>query len=147
VTELGVPTGAAGDTLPPAGTAAGEYVLLGIPDSHGQIRGKAMRPHTFEAAVRNGAMTTDLLLGLDPTDTPITDYEDFGIKTGAGDLVVEPETDTLRELSWLPGWRVCVGTPRRWTDGTLLHPRGAAPRPRGAGLRRARRHRVRGAPA
>jgi glutamine synthetase len=121
VTELGVPTGAAGDTLPPAGTAAGEYVLLGIPDSHGQIRGKAMRPHTFEAAVRNGAMTTDLLLGLDPTDTPITDYEDFGIKTGAGDLVVEPETDTLRELSWLPGWRVCVGTPRRWTDGTPCH--------------------------
>jgi glutamine synthetase len=108
----------AGDRLPPAGTTTGEYILLGIPDAHGQVRGKAMRPAAFEAALRDGAMTTDLLLGLDPTDTPITDYTEFGIRTGAGDLVVEPEPDTLRELSWLAGWRICLGTPTRWVDGT-----------------------------
>lgn len=102
-------------------TEAGKYVLLGIPDSHGQIRGKAMRPATFEAAVADGAMTTDLLLGLDPTDTPITDYEEFGIKTGAGDVIVEPVLETLRELSWLPDWRICIGTPTRWADGTPCH--------------------------
>jgi glutamine synthetase len=121
VTELNAHTAGGADSLPRAATGGGEYVLLGIPDSHGQIRGKAMRPNTFEAAQRDGAMTTDLLLGLDPTDTPITDYEDFGIKTGAGDLIVEPELDTLRELSWLPGWRLCLGTPRRWADGTPCH--------------------------
>jgi hypothetical protein len=26
---------------------------------------------------------TDLILGLDPVDTPIADYERFGIRTGA----------------------------------------------------------------
>jgi glutamine synthetase len=107
-----------GDSLPAPGATQGEYVMLGIPDVHGQIRGKALRPAMFEAALRAGAMTTDLLLGLDPTDTPIADYDRFGVRTGAGDLFVRPEPDTLRELSWLPGWRVCLGTPTHWSDGT-----------------------------
>src|SRR5205085_6943778 len=77
-----------------------EYVLLGIPDVHGSIRGKALRPDAFAAALREGTVMTDLLLALDPTDTPITDYESFGIRSGAGDLVIHPEPDTLRELSW-----------------------------------------------
>jgi glutamine synthetase len=120
VTGADIETGSAfgGDRLPRPGAATGEYTLLGIPDSHGQIRGKAMRPSMFEAALRDGAMTTDLLLGLDPTDAPIADYAELGVRTGAGDLVVEPELDTLRELAWLPGWRICIGTPTRWTDGT-----------------------------
>ena len=42
-------------------------------------------------------------LGLDPVDHPIEDYETFGIKTGAADLLVHPEEDTLRDLSWRPG--------------------------------------------
>jgi glutamine synthetase len=60
---------------------------------------------------------TDLLLGLDPVDTPITDYERFGIRAGAADLLVQPDPDTLHELSWRPGWRVCLATPS-WPDGT-----------------------------
>ena len=107
--------------LPAAATAggreAGEFVLLGMPDAHGQIRGKALRPAAFEAAVRDGAVMTDLLLALDPTDTPITDYERFGIRSGAGDLIVHPDVATLRELTWLPGWRICLCTPS-WPDGS-----------------------------
>jgi len=60
---------------------------------------------------------TDLILGLDPTDTPIADYEPFGIRTGAADLLVHPEPDTLRGLAWRPGWRVCLATPN-WPDGS-----------------------------
>jgi glutamine synthetase len=97
--------------------AEGEFVLLGIPDVHGSIRGKALRPAAFEAAVREGTVMTDLLLALDPTDRPITDYEQFGIRSGAGDLVVLPEPDTLRELTWRLGWRVCLATPV-WPDGS-----------------------------
>jgi glutamine synthetase len=96
--------------------ATGEYVLLGLPDVNGQVRGKALRPAAFEAALRDGAVMTDLLLALDPTDTPITDYDNFGIRSGAGDLVVRPDPSTLRELSWLPGWRICLATPV-WPDG------------------------------
>jgi glutamine synthetase len=92
------------------------FVLLGFPDVNGSIRGKALRSGAFEAAVRDGAVVTDLLLALDPTDLPITDYERFGIRTGAGDVVVRPEAETLHELSWQPGWQVCLATPY-WPDG------------------------------
>jgi glutamine synthetase len=94
-----------------------EFVLLGVPDVNGSIRGKALRPAAFESALGHGTVMTDLLLGLDPVDTPITDYERFGIRTGAADLLVHPDPDTLHDLSWRPGWRVCLATPS-WPDGT-----------------------------
>jgi glutamine synthetase len=99
-----------------AGSGDG-FVLLGIPDMNGSIRGKALRPDAFDTAVEHGTVMTDLLLGLDPTDTPITDYETFGIRTGAADLMVHPEPETIRELSWRPGWRICLATPS-WPDGS-----------------------------
>ena len=95
----------------------GEFVLLGIPDVNGSIRGKALRPAAFDSAVRHGTVMTDLILGLDPVDTPITDFERFGIRTGAADLVVHPDPETVHELTWRPGWRVCLATPS-WPDGT-----------------------------
>ena len=97
-------------------TAGEEFVLLAMPDMNGSIRGKALRPAAFESAVEHGTVMTDLILGLDPTDTPIVDYERFGIRTGAADLIVRPEPDTLRELAWRPGWRICLATPS-WPDG------------------------------
>ena len=94
-----------------------EFVLLGIPDVNGSIRGKALRPDAFDQALRQGTVMTDLILGLDPVDTPITDYERFGIRTGAADLIVRPDPDTVHDLSWRPGWRVCLATPG-WPDGS-----------------------------
>lgn len=94
-----------------------EFVLLAIPDINGSLRGKALRPAAFETAARHGTVMTDLILGLDPVDTPISDYEGFGIRTGAADLVVHPDVETVRELSWRPGWRVCLATPS-WPDGS-----------------------------
>lgn len=94
-----------------------EFVLLAIPDINGSLRGKALRPAAFETAARHGTVMTDLILGLDPVDTPISDYEGFGIRTGAADLVVHPDVETARELSWRPGWRVCLATPS-WPDGS-----------------------------
>ncbi len=96
--------------------APGEFVLMGMPDVHGSVRGKALRPDAFESAVARGAVMTDLLLALDPTDTPITAYDGFGLRTGAGDLIVHPESSTLREMDWMPGWRICLCTPV-WADG------------------------------
>jgi glutamine synthetase len=96
---------------------APEFVLLGIPDVNGSIRGKALRPDAFDSALAHGTVMTDLIVGLDPVDTPITDYERFGIRTGAADLLVQPDPDTVRDLSWRPGWRVCLATPS-WPDGT-----------------------------
>ncbi len=95
----------------------GEFILLGMPDVNGSIRGKALRPAAFESALRHGTVMTDLLLALDPTDTPISDYTKFGIRSGAGDLLVRPEPSTLHELTWRPGWKVCLATPS-WPDGS-----------------------------
>jgi glutamine synthetase len=103
------------DTVPPEDDEG--FVLLGIPDVNGSIRGKAYRSGAFESVMRQGTVMTDLLLGLDPVDTPITDYERFGIRTGAADLLVHPDPETLHELRWRPGWRVCLGTPT-WPDGS-----------------------------
>ncbi|MGH2677392.1 MAG: glutamine synthetase family protein [Actinomycetota bacterium] len=103
------------ETMPPADDEG--FVLLGIPDVNGSIRGKAYRSGAFELVMRQGTVMTDLLLGLDPVDTPITDYERFGIRTGAADLLVHPDPETLHELRWRPGWRVCLGTPT-WPDGS-----------------------------
>src|SRR5947208_15348995 len=97
-------------------STGGEFVFVGLPDVNGSIRGKAFRPDAFEAVLRDGTMMTDLLLALDPTDTPITDYERFGIRSGAGDLLVRPDASTLHELTWRPGWRICLATPS-WRDG------------------------------
>ena len=87
------------------------FVLLAVPDVNGNLRGKALRPKAFDAAVAHGARLTNLLLALDPVDEPITDYETIGIRAGAEDLVVLPELETLRQLSWAPGWKLCLGTP------------------------------------
>lgn len=114
MTELSLSDLAAG--APAGGPARSEFVLLGLPDLNGSVRGKALRPGAFDAAVAEGTVMTDLLLALDPTDEPITTYERFGIRSGAGDLVVRPDPSTLRELHWLPGWRICLGTPS-WADG------------------------------
>jgi glutamine synthetase len=94
-----------------------EFVLLGIPDVNGSIRGKALRPAAFESALSRGTVMTDLIMGLDPVDTPISDFARFGIRTGAADLVVRPDPETVHDLSWRPGWRVCLATPS-WPDGT-----------------------------
>ena len=96
---------------------ASEFVLLGFPDVNGSIRGKALRPHAFESAVKQGTVMTDLLLGIDPVDAPITDFDTFGIKTGAADLVVRPDESTRHKLSWRPGWSICLATPA-WPDGS-----------------------------
>jgi glutamine synthetase len=94
-----------------------EFVLLGIPDVNGSIRGKAFRPAAFQTALRQGTVMTDLLLGLDPVDAPITDYERFGIRAGAADLLVHPDPDTLHDIHWRAGWRICLATPS-WPDGS-----------------------------
>jgi glutamine synthetase len=102
---------------PRASRSGEEFILLAIPDVNGALRGKALRPAAFEKAVRHGTVMTDLILGLDPVDTPITDYERFGIRTGAADLLVTPDVDTVRDLTWRPGWRICLATPS-WPDGS-----------------------------
>ena len=94
------------------------FVALGIPDLNGSIRGKAMRPSEFETAVTNGASLTNLMLAVDPLDAPIDSYETIGLRSGASDLTVRPDTDTLAEMVWRPGWKLCLAD-LCWPDGSI----------------------------
>jgi glutamine synthetase len=106
------------DSTGPTPSDGSEFVFLGLPDVNGSIRGKAFRPEAFESALRGGTVMTDLVLALDPTDAPITDYQHFGSRSGAGDLVLRPDPGSLHALTWRPGWRICLATPY-WRDGRL----------------------------
>jgi glutamine synthetase len=94
------------------------FVLLGVPDVHGALRGKAFTSAEFQRVVSTGsAPLTDLMLALDPLDEPIVTFTEFGATAGSGDLLLRPEIDTLCELTWRPGWGLCLATPL-WTDGS-----------------------------
>ena len=75
---------------------------------------------------------TDLILGLDPVDTPITDYERFGIRTGAADLIVRPDSRHVRDSAVAAGLARLPGHPQlaRRLTVRLRDARGAPARPR-----------------
>lgn len=105
------------NTIRSAGSSTNpEFVLTGLVDINGSIRGKAFRREAFEKVIEKGFPMTDLLLALDPTDTPITDYQKVGVLAGAPDLMVFPDMDTYRDLTWKPGWKICL-CETRWPDG------------------------------
>src|SRR5437764_37193 len=94
-----------------------DFVLLGMADIHGGLRGKALAQKEFQAAVERGwAPLGDLFLALDPVDAAI-DYPGIGLASGTPDLHLRPELDTLHELHLRPGWGVCIGA-LLWRDGT-----------------------------
>ena len=62
-------------------------MLLGDP-RHERVRSEEGTPAPTHSnrPFEQSTVMTDLILGLDPVDTPISDYEGFGIRTGAADL-------------------------------------------------------------
>jgi glutamine synthetase len=93
------------------------FVLLGMTDIHGGLRGKALTRAEFQAAAERGwAPLGDLFLALDPVDVAI-DYPGIGLASGSPDLHLRPELATLRALHLRPGWGICIGE-LLWRDGT-----------------------------
>ncbi|MGD9735175.1 MAG: glutamine synthetase family protein [Solirubrobacterales bacterium] len=109
-----------------SGLGDARFVALGIADLNGSIRGKALSPAAFEAAVAEGTAMTNLMLAVDPVDAPIETYETIGLCSGAADLIARPDTETLGELRWRPGWMACLAD-LCWADGSTceLAPRNA----------------------
>ena len=79
--------------------------------------GQGAAPSAFAAALRDGVVMTDLLLALDPVDLPIADFERFGIRSGAGDMLVRPEPETLEGTELAAGMGRLPGHARVARDG------------------------------
>jgi glutamine synthetase len=104
---------------------ATDFVLLGIPDVNGALRGKALSRKEFDKVVSRGYMPlSSLVFALDPCDVQVAGLPEFGLSSGAPDVLVRPELETFAGLSWRPGWGICIGTPL-WQDGS---PCGVSPR-------------------
>lgn len=94
------------------------FVLLGVPDIRGTLRGKVLTAREFDAVLERGyAPLSSLFLALDPADQPITSLRGFDFVSGASDLWICPEPHTLAPLVWRPGWGICIGSVA-WPDGT-----------------------------
>lgn len=99
--------------------ASPDTVVLSFPDVNGVLRGKSFTTDAFEGICRrNNAVFTNLLLALDPLDTPITTFQTFGINSGAQDLIVRPDQTTFRRLPWSHSTAICFGD-LYWDDGSV----------------------------
>lgn len=109
----------------PAG--AGSAALL-FPDINGNLRGKLVVPSELESesARTVGLPTTDLLLAVDPVDEPITTLTDIGITAGSKDLLLKPDTASVRRMPWLNDDAYLVLGDLNNTDGSTceVSPRG-----------------------
>ena len=118
-------------TLPDTGgeQGAGSYVLLGMPDVNGSLRGKALQP----SRVRDGCAGRD---GDDrPPPRPRSGrHADHRLRALRDPLRRGRPRRASRarhpaRLSWRPGWSVCLSTPS-WRDGDPLRARPARGPPR-----------------
>lgn len=94
------------------------FAFLGFVDVNGSLRGKSYDGDLFDRICERGSVPcTDLLLAVDPLDEAITTITEIGVRSGAGDLLIRPVTETIRELPWRPGSRICIGD-LAWLDGS-----------------------------
>jgi glutamine synthetase len=94
------------------------FAFLGFVDVNGSLRGKSYDSAAFEAICEKGFVAcTDLLLAVGPRDEAITTLDDIGVRSGSGDLQILPVTETVRELPWRRGSRICLGDVA-WRDGS-----------------------------
>jgi glutamine synthetase len=94
------------------------FAFLGFVDVNGSLRGKSYDGDVFDGICASGSVPcTDLLLAVDPVDEAITTIEEIGVRSGSGDLLIRPVSETTRELPWRPGSRICIGD-LAWLDGS-----------------------------
>ena len=68
------------DALPDGPPGETDWILVGIPDLNGSVRGKALRPAAFETVLDEGLVMTDLLLALDPIVETTADHNSYGFR-------------------------------------------------------------------
>ncbi len=99
--------------------AAGEIdtVIVAFTDMQGRLTGKRVSARLFvEDVAAHGAECCNYLLAVDVDMNTVDGYAISSWETGYGDMVMTPDSSTVRLLPWLPG-SALVMADLSWTDG------------------------------
>jgi len=113
---------------------AGEIdtVIVAFPDAQGRLVGKRVSGRFWQDVVLpHGAEACNYLLSVDVDLNTVDGYAMSSWETGYGDMVLAPDTATLRRIPWQPG-AALVMSDLRWEDGApvVQSPRGILNRQR-----------------
>jgi glutamine synthetase len=99
-----------------------DTVLVAVTDMQGRLQGKRCAARYFLSEVLDhAAEACDYLLAVDVDMNTVPGYAMSSWDTGYGDLVMQPDLDTLRLLPWLPGTALVLCDLRR-QDGSPVPP-------------------------
>ncbi|MFL6110283.1 MAG: glutamine synthetase family protein [Catenulispora sp.] len=94
-------------------------VTLAVPDMQGRLKGKTFRAPHFLDRMAEGTDMCAYLLATDLDMTPLAGFALTGWDQGFGDVLVQPDLDTVWVLPTRPGTALVIGTPLH-RDGTPL---------------------------
>ncbi|OCG74598.1 glutamine synthetase family protein [Microbacterium sediminis] len=98
---------------------AGEIdtVIIAFPDAQGRLMGKRVSARLWQDEVaQHGAEACNYRLSVDVDMNTVDGYAMSSWETGYGDMMLAPDTDTLRRIPWIPGTAL-VFAELQWQDG------------------------------
>lgn len=96
-------------------------VLVVFTDHYGRLIGKRFDAGVFcESVAEHGTHMCDYLLANDMEMTPVGGYRFTGWQNGYGDLLLEPDLNTLRLATWLDKTAIVLCDARNETTGGLI---------------------------
>ena len=103
---------------------AGEIdtVIVAFTDMQGRLIGKRVSARLFSEEVgQHGAECCNYLLAVDVENNTVGGYAISSWERGYGDMVMQPDLDTLRLIPWLPGTALVLAD-LLFLDGTPVAP-------------------------
>ncbi|KRA24956.1 glutamine synthetase [Microbacterium sp. Root61] len=97
-----------------------DTVIVAFADAQGRLVGKRVSARFFrEEVLGHGAEACNYLLSVDVDMNTVDGYPMSSWETGYGDMMLLPDTDTLRRIPWQPGTALVMAD-LGWTDGARV---------------------------
>jgi len=107
-----------------AAIAAGEIdtIVVAFPDAQGRLVGKRVSGRMWrDVVLSHGAEACNYLLSVDVDLNTVEGYAMSSWETGYGDMLLVPDTSTLRRIPWQEGTALVISD-LRWADGAVVVP-------------------------
>ncbi|HEX3511016.1 MAG TPA: glutamine synthetase family protein [Solirubrobacteraceae bacterium] len=97
-----------------------DTVVLAMTDMQGRLQGKRLTARHFLAeVVKHGAESCNYLLAVDVDMNTVDGYAMSSWERGYGDMLLQPDMDTLRPVPWQEGTVMCLADVA-WLDGSAV---------------------------